>query len=399
MTGAPRTDTIWFNCSVGVAGDMLLGTLVDAGADADHVAAAIAGVGASGYALNFERVRRGRFTATWANVVVDEKLQHRHRTAGEIIELLDAAGLSERTGNRAAAVFAELAGAEGQVHGIDPADVELHEVGALDAIVDVVGVCAALESLGVGHVTSSAVGLGHGTVQTAHGLITHPAPAVSRMLADHAVPVTGIDTPLELATPTGVALLVTLCDSFGATPPMRVSRTGFGAGTADPPDRANAVGALLGVGLGDPDREPRRTAVQIDTNVDDVSGEILAHTISALVAAGAHDAWATPIVMKKGRPAHTLSVLASAEDEARLRQLLVDQTGTLGTRTTMVHRAPERRRLDTVSLDGVELRVKRAGGRVKVEYEDAATASEQLGLPLRDVLRAAEQLGHPSAPF
>ncbi|CAN5848359.1 nickel pincer cofactor biosynthesis protein LarC [soil metagenome] len=408
---------VWFNCGVGVAGDMLLGALVDAGADTDEVAGAVAGLGISGYALTFERVRRRSLTATWANVVThlgdddhgdghhdgdedgDEDGGHHrqpHRPVGEILALLAAGDLPERIRDRATAVFTELARVEGSVHDIDPADVELHEVGSLDAIVDVVGVCAALESLGIDHICASAIGVGHGTVATAHGILTHPAPAVVRMLADHQVPLRGVDTSLETATPTGVAMLVSLAGHFGPPPAMRATAVGYGAGSADPLDQPNVVSALVGMLDASAKDRPGQQAVLIDTNVDDVSGEVLAHTITVLLDLGALDAWASPIIMKKGRPAHTISVLAAPGDEDRLRAVLIAETGTLGTRTTVVTRAPEPRSHTTVTLDGHELRVKRSDGRVKVEYDDAVVASAALGVPLRDVLSRAEQLARDS---
>ncbi|MBA2386883.1 MAG: nickel pincer cofactor biosynthesis protein LarC [Acidimicrobiia bacterium] len=402
---------VWFNCGVGVAGDMLLGALIDAGADTDEVAGTIAGVGVGGYALTFERVHRRSLAAMWANVVTKHGHDHRHdhdgqaghehqphRSLGEILQLLAAADMPERVRARATAVFTELGRAEGAVHDIDPADVELHEVGALDAIVDVVGVCAALESLAIDHIGSSAIGIGHGTVATAHGILTHPAPAVVRMLADHRVPLAGMNTSLETATPTGVAVLVALAEHFGPPPAMRATAVGYGAGTADPLDRPNVVTALVGTPEGSAPDGPGPSAVVIDTNVDDVSGEVLAHTIAVLLDLGALDAWASPIIMKKGRPAHTVSVLAAPADEIRLQAALVAETGTLGTRSTVVSRAPQRRTDSTVTLDGHELRVKRTGGRVKVEYDDAVVASAALGVPLRDVLRRAEQLGGDPCP-
>ena len=396
---------VWFNCELGVAGDMVLGALVDAGADADHVAATIAALDIDGYELSFQPVRRASLQATWANVVVadhgdrdgDGHHSHPHRPLRTILELLDGADrLAAPVRDRAVAVFRELGRAEGAVHGIDPYDVELHEVGAVDAIVDVVGVCAALDSLGVDTVHASAIGVGHGLASTAHGSIPHPAPAVARMLADRRVPVRPVETSLETATPTGVALMVALAASFGAAPTMTVTATGMGAGTADPSDRPNVVGVLVGhdatgTAAGD------RLAHQIETNVDDVTGEVLADTITALLDAGALDAWVTPIVMKKGRPAHTVSVLARGGEHDRLRDVLVAHTGTLGTRSRVVERHPVAHETGVVTVDGHDVSVKRAAGRTKVEFDDAAAAAGHLGLPVRTVLRLAES-GEESPP-
>ena len=215
---------------------MLLGALVDAGADRHEVAATIAGLGVDGYALTFERVQRGGIAATWANVVVARPLARRrrraparprthhdhvpHRPAKVIRELLTEADLPEPVRRMALDVFAVLAEAEGAVHGIDPDAVEFHEVGSLDAIVDVVGVAAALHTLGIERVVAGPVGCGHGTIRAAHGDLPNPPPAVARLLASRAIPVIGVDTGMELATPTGVAILAALAESFGPLPAM-----------------------------------------------------------------------------------------------------------------------------------------------------------------------------------
>lgn len=386
----------YINCSAGIAGDMLLGALVDAGADRDDVLAALAGLGVDGYALTFERVQRGGIAATWANVVTDQHDRHEHRPAKVISALLDAADLRETVRTTARRVFDALTEAEAAVHGIDAADVELHEVGALDAIVDVVGVAAALRSLGIDRIVSSPIAMGHGTVRAAHGDLPNPPPAVARLVAHHEVPIVGLETTMELATPTGVALLVALADGFGALPAMTVERVGYGAGTADPAGRPNVVQVIVGTAT-EAGRTPRpgRAAVQIEVNVDDVTGEVLAHTISLLMEGGAHDAWATPIVMKKGRPAHSVAALVDPAHVDRLAAILLAETGSLGIRAVAVERWPQRRDEIVVDVDGHLIRVKVALGRAKPEHDDCISAAASLGLPLREVLRRAESLAVP----
>ena len=382
----------YVNCAAGVAGDMLLGALVDAGADPDEIAATIAGLGVDGYALAFEQVQRGGIAATFANVVTDPH-GHEHRPVSAIEKLLDAADLPERVRADAQRVFAVLAEAEGAVHGIDPQDVELHEVGALDAIVDVVGTVAALHSLGVEQIVSSPIAVGHGVVRASHGDLPNPPPAVARLLAGRSVPVVGVETTMELATPTGVAVLVALADRFGAVPSMSVERVGYGAGSADPTGRPNVVQVLLGTASeATATPRPGRAAVQLEVNVDDVTGEVLAHTIASAIAAGAHDAWATPIVMKKGRPAHTVAALVDPADADRVAAVLLGETGSLGIRSVAVERWPQRRDELVVDVDGQPVRVKVAAGRAKPEHDDAVAAATALGRPLRDVLRQAETL-------
>ncbi len=394
--------TAWFNCCAGVAGDMLLAALVDAGADRLAVMGAWGALGVEGFAATWEPVQRCGVRSLWTNLVVDDghghdthdrhRQDHPHRPASEIVELIGSADLPPAVRDRATAVYRTLAEIEGAIHGIDPADVELHEVGALDSILDVVGVCAALDSLGVGRIAYSPIAVGHGTVETAHGTLPNPVPAVGRLLERARARVTSIDTTMELSTPTGVALLTVLGDRCGPMPAMTVTATGFGAGTADPAGRPNVVQAVIGVeaaagGVGD-----GRPCVLLEANVDDVTGEVLAHAITRLLAAGAHDAWATPIVMKKGRPAHTVHALVDDAAFDRVRAAMIAETGTLGVRAQTVHRWPQQRDEMTVDVDGHSIRVKVGAGRAKAEHDDALAAATALGRPLRDVLAAAEQL-------
>ncbi|MDQ3470252.1 MAG: nickel pincer cofactor biosynthesis protein LarC, partial [Actinomycetota bacterium] len=369
------------------------------------------GLGVDGYALSFERVQRGGIAACRANVVTadhgahDDGVhghEHRHRRARDVRAIVAAADLPEAVRDRAQRVFAALADAEGAVHGVPADDVEFHEVGALDALVDVVGVCAALHDLGIATVHSSPIAIGHGTVRAAHGELPNPPPAVARLLAARSVPIVGVDTTMELSTPTGVAILVALAATFGPLPGMTVDSIGYGAGSADPPGRPNGVQAVVGAPTA-PSATPRpgRAAVQLEANVDDVTGEVLAHTIATLVAAGAHDAWATPIVMKKGRPAHTVAALVDPVDVDRLAAILLAETGSLGLRAVTVERWPQQREEACVDVGGHPVRVKRAAGRVKVEHDDAVAAARALGRPLRDILRDAEaetDLSFPTGP-
>jgi len=425
VTGAGRR-VAWFNAQAGVAGDMTMAALVDAGADPDLVADAVAALGVGGYALMFERVQRCGVGATWANVVVhrephalradaehpDRHSAHDrhdphdphtgHRPVGEILELLDHAELPHRIRDLAAAVFRRLAEVEGAIHGTEPHDVELHEVGAVDSIVDVVGACAALVSLGVDEVVCSPVALGVGSIRTAHGVLPNPAPATVALLADAGAPTVGLDTTLETTTPTGAALMTTWARSFGAMPPLVVDAVGYGAGTADLADRANVVQVVIGQAAGShgdiTDHDGAGTPVMLlEANVDDATGEVLAHALAQLLAAGAHDAWLVPIVMKKGRPAHTVSVLADPSRAADLRELLVRETGTLGVRARELRRWPQRRSMTTVDVDGQPVGVKIGADRVKVEFDDAVAAASALDVPVRTVIERATGLARRDA--
>jgi hypothetical protein len=395
------TRTAWFHCFAGTAGDMALGALVAAGADPDRVAATVAALDIDGWALTFEAVQRHGIGATRAVVAVhDHAGHHPHRPFAEIRRLLGAAELPPRVRERATAVFTALAEVEGALHGTPPDDVELHEVGSLDAIVDVVGTCAALEDLDIDRVTCSPITVGTGTIRAAHGVLPNPAPATAALLSRAGAPARGLDDPLELATPTGVALMTVLADSFGPMPAMAVAATGFGAGSADTDGRPNVVQVVVGETAGpasttaEASGQPMRL---LEVNVDDVTGEVLAHTVAALLAAGAHDAWATPIVMKKGRPAHTVHALCDPALTADIAAVLVAETGSLGVRGTILERWPQSRDEITVLVEGHPIRVKRSSGRAKVEHDDAAIAAAALGWPLRAVLLAAEAQASPSA--
>ena len=388
----------WFQCGAGVAGDMVMAALVDAGADQFAVMDAIGALGVADWALTFEEVQRCGVRARWANVVVHthDGHQHAHRPAREVLAVIAAAELPQRVRDRALAVYRTLAEVEGAIHGTDPDEVELHEVGALDSIIDVVGVCAALESLGVDTVVFSPIAVGHGSVTTAHGVFPNPVPAVSRLLERAGAPVTGLDTTMEVSTPTGVALMTVLGSASGAMPPMTVTATGFGAGTKDVPNRPNVVQVVIGEAVdaspnGD---DPGQEAFEIAVNVDDVTGEVLAHTVERLLAVGAFDAWVTPIVMKKGRPAHTVHALCDAGRHAAIVATMLAETGSMGIRSTPLRRWPQQRTETTVDIDGHPIAVKVAGHRVKVEFGDARRAADALGVPVREILTRAERAAH-----
>jgi pyridinium-3,5-bisthiocarboxylic acid mononucleotide nickel chelatase len=404
---APHT-VAWFHCFSGIAGDMALGSLLDAGADLDEVRNLLARLPVDGWRLETEPVLRGGIAATKAHVHVVESAVV--RTASHITGMVGEAQLPDRVARRALGAFRALADVEGQLHRRPPERVHFHEVGGLDAIVDVVGTAAALEVLGIDAVHASPVATGTGMIRSAHGLLPNPAPAVVALL--RGAPTHGIDVPVELTTPTGAALLAATVVAWGPLPAMRIAATGFGAGSREMEGRPNVVqvvvggsapGAELEEGIGRPGRAPGQPVVLLETNVDDASGEVLAHAIGALLQAGAHDAWVTPIVMKKGRPAHTVSALADPALAEQVAAVIMAETGTLGLRGTTLDRWPAARTVDTVDVDGLPVRVKVSPGRIKVEHDDAARVARAQGRPLREVLSLAEteaqrQAARPSAP-
>jgi uncharacterized protein (TIGR00299 family) protein len=390
------TTAAWFQCSAGVAGDMTTAALVDAGADQFSIIEAVHSLDIDGWAITFEAVQRCGVRATRANVVVhDHDGPHSHRPARQVLDLIGSSELSLITRNRALEVYQTLADIEGEIHGVHPDDVELHEVGAVDSIIDVVAACAALETLDIDHISHSPIGIGHGTVSTAHGQFPNPVPAVSRLLAMNNSAAFGVDTTMEIATPTGVALMTVLSASPSGTPmpPLQLSSTGFGAGTADVPSRPNVVQVVIG-DLATQPVASGQAAVELLVNVDDATGEVLADAIQQLLAAGAFDAWITPIVMKKGRPAFTVHALCDPARLELLRATMISHTGSLGIRATHVDRWPQQRSEQIVVVEGHEIRVKVADHRVKVEFDDAKAVAAALGRPVRQVIALAEHLAN-----
>lgn len=388
------TRVAWFNCAAGTAGDMTMAALVDAGADQLMIGSILAALPVDDYALTFERTQRCGVASTRAIVAVhhhDDHHHEHHRAWRDIDEMLRDAELPERVRERARSVFALLADIEGSIHGVAPADVEFHEVGSIDAIVDVVAVCAALESLGIDRVVSGPIAMGHGSISSAHGRLPNPGPAVVAMCARRKIPTIGLDDSRELSTPTGVAILAALADSFGAMPNLSIDSVGYGAGSADIESRANVVQVVVGDEVASTVSNTGQPVRLLEVNVDDVTGEVLAHAVARLMAAGAHDAWITPIVMKKGRPAHTVHVLCDESRTAELADLLVSETGSLGVRGSIIERWPHARQESVVVIDGHSIRVKIAAHRVKVEFDDATRAADALGVPVREILRRAEE--------
>ena len=380
----------WLDLSSGVSGDMLLGALVDAGVAVGDLQSAVDAVTPQPMVLRVEAVSRGTIAAT--RVVVEGSDSATHRRWSDVRDLLNTPAAQQVPGvDRAVATFTVLAEAEAAVHGTESEDVHFHEVGALDAIADVVGVCAGFALLGLDELHASPVALGGGTVEAAHGRIAVPGPAVVRLLAG--VPTYGGPVDLELATPTGAALLRTLVTAWGYQPLMSVERQAFGAGGRDPQGHANALRLVLGSPWTKSDPEPDLPVV-LETNVDDLDPRLWPSVITALLAAGASDAWLTPILMKKGRPAHTLHVLVGADRSEAVREIVFSQTTAIGLREHPVRKQALDRATVTVHVSGHPVRVKVASweGRVlnrQPEWDDVAAAAAALGRPAKVVLSQA----------
>ncbi len=383
--------TAWFHCFSGISGDMALGSLLDAGADLDEVLGLLRRLKVAGWSIEPEPVLRAGLAATQAGVRIhDDQV---HRTFSAIEALLAEADLPARVRERSLAAFRGLAEVEGVLHRRPPAQVHFHEVGSLDAIVDVVGTCAALEVLGIDAVRASAVATGTGMVRAAHGLLPNPAPATVALLARAGAPTLGRNTTVELTTPTGAALLAALVPpgGFGPLPALVPTAVGYGAGTRHIDGTPNVTQVVLGTPEEErPVLEGQPLAV-VEANVDDATGEALGHALGALLEAGAADAWITPVTMKKGRPGHVVSALCDPALAAQVAAAMAAETGSLGVRSTGVERLAAERRFDQVDVGGVTVRVKVSPGRVKAEFDDAARAARVLGRPAREIVQLAEE--------
>jgi hypothetical protein len=390
----------WLDLGNGVAGDMLLGAVVGAGVPLAEITAALAPLQLP-VTLRAEDVRRGGLRAVRVVVEAPEAGQPL-RTPSDVRRLLGR--LPDPLRSSAVEVFDALARAEAAVHGVAEEEVHFHEVGALDAVADVVGVCAGVAALRLDRLLASPIALGGGHARTAHGRIPVPGPAVLALLEAAGTPGRGGPDEEEMATPTGVALATTLAAGFGPMPALRPTATGTGAGTRDPAGRPNVVRLVVG----EVEEAPvagldTTTAVVLEANVDDLDPRAWPLVLAALLAAGALDAWLTPTLMKKGRPAHVVAALAGPAEVARVRDVLLHETTTLGVRETPVVRHAVRRTFGTVHVDGQPVAVKLGWGadgtvvNAMPEWEDVARAAAVLDRPVKRVLAQAVGLAEALA--
>ena len=378
----------WLDCSSGVSGDMLLGTLTDLEAVSVEDVPRVLGVDAE---IATHTVTRGGIRAI--SVAVTAAADQPHRRLSDVLDIVERADLPDAVQQRATAVFRRLATAESRVHGIATEEVAFHEVGAVDAIVDIVGVCLGLERLGLDALVAGPIALGGGRISTAHGVLPVPGPAVLELLANSSLVAHGGPVDHELATPTGVALLAELSTASGPMPPIHLDRVGVGAGARDMPAQANVLRLAVGAPALSPASHDADWQV-LAANVDDLDPRLWPIVIERCLAAGAADAWVTPIVMKKGRPAHTISALCSSTDVAAVRTVLFAETSTIGVRTSVVTKHALDREWFPVEVDGQAVRVKvaRLDGAVvnfSPEFDDAERAAVALGRPVKSILAAA----------
>jgi uncharacterized protein (TIGR00299 family) protein len=377
---------LFLDMASGIAGDMFVAALVDLGVPFAAVAEAVSGLGLEGFDIVLHRARTGSIGATHLEVVVRDPQPP--RDWAEIREILDSAAVYAGTRDRALKIFERLAVAEAAVHRVHADEVHFHEVGAVDSIVDIVCAAACLEFIGAS-VVAAPVPLGWGFVESEHGLLPLPAPATLECLKG--LPTYDAGLEVELVTPTGAAIIATMAESFAQWPTFSPERVGWGAGTRTLPDRPNALRAVLGTPMGE-----RRNAdfVVLEANVDDLTGELAGHAISALLAAGALDAWAVPITMKKGRPGLVVSALVRAPDAERLSAVVLSETTSLGVRKLAADRLERPRREETIETRYGPIPLKIAEGpygppQAKPEFDACERAAQEAGVSVREVLQAA----------
>ena len=348
-------------------------------------------LGFSDVTLNWSPTRRGGFAARRLEVCFDPKEHPRHRKLADVEEILEGSGVSATAVAMARKVFRRLAEAEGSVHGRPAEELHFHEVGAVDAVIDILGACLALERLDANEVVCSELPMGHGTVSCEHGVLPLPAPAVAAMLAG--VPVRSVDVEGETVTPTGAALVTAFSDRFGPMPAMTVETVGIGAGSREYPGLPNVLRAFVGsataaAGFAQTDNHI------VECNVDDLDPRVLPVVIDRLLESGALDAYVTPLVMKKGRPGHLITAVAPAQAVENLVDVMLRESSSLGCRTYPVSKYHLERRMDTVATPWgpVPVKVALVGGTVLrrvPEFEACAELARACGVPVRDVLAAA----------
>ena len=380
--------TLYFDCFAGASGDMILGALVAAGADARALQAQLALLDVAKFEISFEKVDRSGISATHALVRVPDESRHRHLSA--ILKIIASSSLSETIRKRASRIFERLGEAEARVHNVPVEKIHFHEVGSLDAIIDVVGVCIGFELLGIGRFVASPLHVGSGTVEMSHGRFPVPPPAVVELLRD--APIYSTDITGELVTPTGAAIISTMCSEYGSLPRMRVAATGYGAGTREYKDFPNVLRVMIGE-TDEVKTESERLFI-IETNLDDTSPQIIGHTMDRAFALGALDCFNTPVQMKKNRPGVLVSILCRPSDREALTQLLFDETTTLGVRSYEVERRALAREFVSVETEFGAINVKvarndKSMSNVAPEYEDCRAAALRAGVPLHAVEWAA----------
>lgn len=381
--------TLYFDCFAGASGNMVLGALIAAGVDADSLRSGLKKLNLPDFELVVEKVDRSGISSTHVRVDIPDEKKHRHLPEIELI--ISESDLSETVKHRSIAIFNRLAAAEACVHGIELSKVHFHEVGALDAIIDIVGSCIGFEMLGIERFAASKIHVGSGFVDMAHGKFPVPPPAVAELLKD--VPLYSTEITGELITPTGAAIISTVCDSYGPIPELTLEETGYGAGTREHEKFPNVLRLMIGEATALGEQPRTETLVVLETNIDDLSPQILGHFMDRALAEGALDCWFTPIQMKKNRPATLVSVLCQTADEQKFLELFYRETSTIGVRVRRVERHSLYRESTAVKTEFGDVSVKTAylGGEAvnsNPEFEDLKTTAAANGVSVTTVADA-----------
>ncbi|HEU5238337.1 MAG TPA: nickel pincer cofactor biosynthesis protein LarC [Pyrinomonadaceae bacterium] len=379
--------TLYFDCFAGASGDMILGALVAAGVEPRDLIEQLTSLNLSGWKIDFETVDRSGISSTYAHVQTAH--EHAHRHLGDILKIIYDSGLNQRVKDRAALIFSRLAEAESCVHNQPVEKIHFHEVGAIDAIIDVCGAAIGFDLLGIEQFISSHLRVGFGMAQMAHGRFPIPPPAVAELLKGK--PIYAGDVEGEFVTPTGAAIITTVCDRFETIPPIRIAASGYGAGTRNPNGFPNALRLLIGEVAETGEDE---NLLMIETNIDDMSPQVFGHVIYRALELGALDCFLTNTQMKKNRPGILVSILCRPADREKFLQLLFSETTTIGARSYEVHRralARETIRVDT-QFGPIDVKVARgSNGAVNVmpEFEQCRRAASAANVALRRVQAAA----------
>ncbi len=380
----------YFDCFSGISGDMTLGALIGAGCDVSHLRKELRSLQVSGWELTAEKVWKNGMAATYARVKTED--HEKHRSLSEILEILNKSQLAPQVRDRAGAIFEKLGEAEARVHDVPLEKIHFHEVGAVDAIVDIVGACIAFNALGVDKFACSPLNVGGGTARMAHGVLPVPAPATANLLQGKPTYSNGVQR--ELVTPTGAAMVATLCDSFGPQPPMTVSAIGYGAGTADLEGQPNVLRVMIGESAEKVVPGYHEEISVIEANLDDMNPQIYGYFLEKALAAGALDVYTAPVQMKKNRPGTLLTVLCKPPDTDALTSMIFAETTTFGVRTTRAQRRILPREHVSVSTTFGEVRIKlsRVNGRilqVSPEFDDCRKLAVEKNVPLQQVINEA----------
>lgn len=385
----------YLDCASGISGDMTLAAMVDAGVELAAINAGIESLGLPGCRLVTSEVKRKGFRAV--HLQVQHEPEHAHRHLHHIVEMIDRGALTERQKDLAKRIFQAIGEAEAHVHGVSIQKVHFHEVGAVDSIADIVGAAIGWDLLGVDRIVASPIPTGVGTVNIAHGRCSIPAPATGELLKG--IPLAASSVPCELTTPTGAAIVATVVDEFGPLPPMTIERIGYGAGTRELEEQPN----LLRLFIGEASMLPATDQIWVlETNLDDVSGELIGHTTTRLWEAGALDVYTMAIQMKKNRPGVKLTVLCQSGDVGKAEKVLFRETGTLGIRRWPVSRHKLERKPHHVETPWGTVQGKLgwiAGEPPKFspEYEACRRIADEHGVPLKEVYEAAQKAFQPDA--